>query len=328
MNAQSARTKIEEALAGPGQHLGDVVWISTSAVHILRSELRKRLISQGLPDSQAPEDPKPQTAFGSAVTGYREGHSRFFLRRSERGKKGGEVLVVRQNESKAKPFDLCATMSVTEGGTFKSTQESDWTEDANSVLSAVEDLYNDRLDYVNNPELSGMIVDTLLNWCGGIRLRERGNIYWCQKDAGADLRALAKVIDGIGSSYMAILPVHDTVVYVCEKHGAEMSPKPGECGICHKKLVATKEARNAVARAATESFEAELRAVFEELAKFANEDSAPRPSTLERRLEDFEDLRNRVDLYSDILDNQKGKLVKRLGEATKQVREMLSADAA
>ena len=80
-----------------------------------------------------------------------------------------------------------------------------------------------------------------------------------------------------------------------------------------------------VSRAANESFETELKAVFAELAEFKQEDASPRPSTLERRLEDYEDLRNRVDLYSEILGKQKDKLSRRLKEAEKVVRDLLTS---
>lgn len=321
----AAVEKITEAMQGPGAHLGDVVWQSLTGVNITRSELVDRLRAQGLPDSLAPESPTAQASFGAAVSGFREGTQNFFLRRAERGKKGGDVLIARQmpNAGTTPKLVVCAKVKVRDDFSLVVEQEAEWTEDAQGVIDALRTGTKRHLDYVSTTELSSMVVSTILGWCGGIRLRDRGNIYWCHASGGPEIRALSAVIDGIGSSYISVMPVHDTEVFVCEKHGSEVSPTPGACGMCGKPLVATKEARHAVARAATESFESELSAVFEELEAFKQEDATVRPSTLERRLEDFEDLRNRVDLYADILDNQKGKLEARLDDAAKQVRAML-----
>lgn len=322
MSKNQAMEKIGEALKGPGLHLGDVVWLSLGSVSITRDELRNRLVTQGLPESLAPDDPSAQAAFGAAVTHYREGNRNMFLRRVERGRRGGDVVIVHQVGADKADFKNCGRMGVKDDGTLFLDRSVDWVEDASGVVSAVQANFEHHKSYVSTPELSSMVVNTLLNWCGGIRLRDRGNIYWCHEAGKSEVRSLASVIEGIGGSYMSVLPVHDTQVYVCPTHGGEMSPTPGACGVCGRKLHATKEARHAVSRAATESFEAELASIFKELDDFRA--NSPRESTLERRLDEFEDLRNRVDLYADILDKQKDRLSRRLDEATEQVKQMIA----
>lgn len=296
-SAQSTSKKRAEdvigtALKSGGAHLGDVIWCEMSGVRVERDALRSMLVQEGLPDSLAPDDPDPKAALGKAVGAYREKGRNRFLRRSE--KRGQEVLVVKQD---GKSFEPTATITVDpDTGAFQVSHHPAYQQgdETDAVVEEVRAEYNEHLRYAKSAEVGSMVVDVVLGWCGGIRLKGNGHVYWAPSMGGDEVRALKRVVDQLGQSYLTVFPVHET-----------------------------EEARAGLKRAAQASFEEELRKAHDEIAKF-KEAGGARPSTLERRLEEFEDLKGKVELYGDILDKQKKKLLDGLKDAGTAVREMLA----
>ena len=307
-------TKLDEikgALQGPGPHLGDIVWMSLADVNVSRAELRDRYKANGLPETLCPADPSAEAGFGAAVSAFKERGGAFFLRRVERGKRSGDVLLIEHQtvevlaptltdphatKIESEKFVTMAQIGIDDASsTLRIAKSADWKPEAMAVFNALSLAFDTHMNTMPASELSATLVRTLLGWCGGIRLRERGNLYWCHASGQEQVRGLLSVVNGIGDSYLALVPVHDS-----------------------------SEARKSVARAARESFEGELAAVHAELRDFAS--TTPRASTLQRRLDEYEELRARVDLYADILEAQKDSLAARLDEATAKVKSMLAVD--
>lgn len=114
------------------------------------------------------------------------------------------------------------------------------------------------------------IVKALGTWAA-VTLREGGGVYWVPSVYAAELRRLQSAIERIGSSRLFLLPVHQSA-----------------------------DADRALGEIATASLEAELAQLQTEIAAFV---SIPpeRTSTLMRRFEAFEALRDRAKLYRNVL---------------------------
>ena len=110
----------------------------------------------------------------------------------------------------------------------------------------------------------------------------------------AELRRLQRAVERIGSSRLHILPVH-------------RSP----------------DADRALGEIATASLETELAALQAEISTFV---SAPpeRASTLVRRFDAFESLRNRARLYRSVLNVQVGELDAALDRMSATVETLLT----
>ena len=300
-NSNEVRTNeiIARNVAKEGRHLGDVVWMSMSGVNARRSDIRAAFAAEGLPEALAPSDPTPEAAFGMAVNAYGNGeqHNGVFLRRVDASRRGSDVLVLHAVKV-AGGLDQVSTLGRVglSGGALTFVKDPIlWSKDANAALAELTSTYSDRVEHATSVELGTAVVAAILGWCGGIRLRDRGNVYWAHATGNEEIRALSRVLSRFGGSYLAILPVHDN-----------------------------REARATVQRAATESFDVELRDIAVELEKFKSADGL-RFSTLENRLEAYSDLANRVDMYADILGSKRDELVEKLEAAKEAVRQMLHA---
>jgi hypothetical protein len=284
-----AVTELQDALKGAGPHMGDIVWIEMSDVDVERDALRQQFAAAGLPASLITPDPDAQSALGRAVGRYRESGRGIFLRRPQQ--RGREVMIVQQH---GEAFDVLATVDV-DGSQLRIARRAGANGQLEPVVKEIEREFDHHLRCARGSEVSHVMVTTILSWCGGIRLKENGHVYWVPAAGAQDLRAMKGVADGLGDSHVTVIPVH-----------------------------ATDESRAALQRAATQSFEAELRKANEELDAFAESAKDTRSSTLERRLAEFADLREKVELYSDILERQKGRLLKGLEGAAERCRGLIA----
>jgi len=300
--ANNKKSDIETLMQGQGstgaRHMGDVVWLSMSGVEAKRADIRAAFAQHGLPEALAPSDPSAEAAFGMAVGAYGSGVEHgIFLRRVDTKTKGSDVLLLHTQKGVGTLDEVqtVGRVGVTMAGKIAVTKNPAlWGFKADQVVNDLTSTFDNRLERATSSELGGAVVAAVLGWCGGIRLRDRGNVYWAHSAGAQEVRSLARVLEQFGTSYLAVLPVHDNA-----------------------------EARGAVQRAAAESFACELRDISDELAKFSKS-STLRTSTLERRLEEYEDLAQRVDLYSDILSGKRADILAGLEAAKVAVRKMLA----
>ena len=227
--AAAARSTLEQALGGAGAHLGDMVWLSLGGIVMPRAAVRAAYTAEGLPAGMAPSDPTEEAAFGMAVSafGNRDEHGTFLKRVP-----GGDVLVLRLHDPSdpVSRVDTLGRVGLDGSGGIGRTASALWDDRAENVKQQLESTYLERMRNCTAPELGSSVVEVLCRWCGGIRLRERGNVYWVHASGKDEVRALSRAVAQLGSSYLAVLPVHDHA-----------------------------ESRAAVQRAAAESFFGELR---------------------------------------------------------------------
>lgn len=138
----------------------------------------------------------------------------------------------------------------------------------------------------------------VLDSCAAVTLRDHGGVYWVPAPCAETVRRLHSAIEKIGTSRVELLPVH-----------------------------ASDDASRTLGDAAKLAIEDELAALKAEVAGFVA--SPPdRPSTLVRRLDAFEGLQARANLYRDVLQVHVEDLEKTLGELTTSVENLLNQKAA
>ena len=125
-----------------------------------------------------------------------------------------------------------------------------------------------------------------------------GGVYWAPAPYAGSLRRLQGVIEKLGQSKMHLVPI-----------------------------TATKEGQAALAQAAKASIEEELTALQTEMQQFL-QTPPDRASTLMRRLEHFDDLRRKANLYQTVLQAQVEGLAESLTEMERQVHGLLDSKKA
>lgn len=138
----------------------------------------------------------------------------------------------------------------------------------------------------------------VLDSCAAITLRDHGGVVWVPVPYAETVRRLQAAVERIGTSKLYILPVH-----------------------------ASADANRTLGDAAKVAIEDELAALKAEVEGFM---ATPpdRPSTLVRRLDAFEELAGRANLYRDILQVHVQDLEKTLADLTGSVESLLSERAA
>ena len=138
----------------------------------------------------------------------------------------------------------------------------------------------------------------VLDACAAVTLRDHGGVYWVPSPYAETVRRLQGAIEKIGSSRVYLLPVH-----------------------------ASADASKTLGEAAKVAIEDELAALKAEVEGFMA--SPPdRPSTLVRRLDAFEGLQARANLYRDVLQVHVQDLEATLSGLTTTVETLLNQKAA
>ena len=138
----------------------------------------------------------------------------------------------------------------------------------------------------------------VLDACAVVTLRDHGGVYWVPSPYAETVRRLQGAIEKIGSSRVYLLPVHSSA-----------------------------DANRTLGDAAKLAIEDELAALKAEVDGFMA--SPPdRPSTLVRRLDAFEGLQARANLYRDVLQVHVQDLEATLSGLTATVETLLNQKAA
>ena len=137
-----------------------------------------------------------------------------------------------------------------------------------------------------------------LDGCAAVTLRDHGGVYWVPAPYTDTVRRLQGAIEKIGSSRVYLLPVHESV-----------------------------DASRTLGDAAKVAIEDELAALKAEVEGFVA--SPPdRPSTLVRRLDAFEGLQARANLYRDVLQVHVADLEATLAGLASSVEGLLNQKSA
>ncbi len=280
---------IESAISRGSHHLGDIVWWSLSDARINRDDLIRIWARESLPRELLPEEPSTERAFKSAIREAQIGHPDRLLRLAVETSDEIVFGVVREERHGDGTLTYHQESRITlERGREQVTADAPNHSLVADVLHRFELL---RATHVSD-DVRRTIVRTL-DIFAAVSLRPSGGVYWVPVPYAPDVRRLQAAIQRIGTSVVSVLPVH---------RGPEAEQTLGE-----------------VARG---SIEDELAALRAEIAGFV-ETPPDRTSTLERRLDAFEALRDRAKLYRNVLAIQVTDLDQQLDSMTATVSGLI-----
>lgn len=277
-----------------GEHVGDMTWADFDGVLVRRQEIRDSLKANGLPETLIGEDVSARRAFGDAVRDWRQGARKYKLDRQYRGK---AVRILRATDDKLNPYTTCATLTPNDTtGDVDVEQTTEFDSGAQRVLDEVMAAFNKHRFYADSTEVGTMISGAIQGWFSGIRLSRSGKPYWVPAFNAPSLYALRDALGFIDGMVFNVVPIHDS-----------------------------QQGRMNLAENAATDFVSRMKEVEKRLDEYEASGRKTKAVTLEDRLEDFEDLREKVDLYADLLEAKRDQLIEKLDVATKRCRSMLAA---
>ncbi len=280
---------LKSVLAKGGNHLGDLVFWTLADARVDREQLERVWREAKLDVSLLPEEPTAERALKLAVREAQVGNRDRLIRLGLDNEAEIVFAVVREHR------DEQGNVSYHQEARLhldRSTERLTSDVDLHDIVLAVTTGYQAHRATHPSDDVRKAIVKALASW-RAVMLREGGGIYWVPNVHAEELRRLQSAIERIGMSRVYVLPVHDSV-----------------------------DANRALGEIATASLEDELAQLQIEIAAFV---SAPpeRVSTLTRRLDAFEALRDRAKLYRDVLSIQATDLNLQLNRMTATVEGLL-----
>jgi len=265
----AALTTVAAALNTAGEHLGDLVWWNLADARIPRHVLERVWTGAGLDLALLPEPPSAEKAFKTAARECQVGKPDLLIRLGKDSESELVFALVRESRDGQGNVNHTQETRVTlQRASERLIADDPQHPDVEALLRTFHELrHTHTADDVRRALVKA------LHAFSAVSLREGGGIYWVPKPFAPQLRRLKDAIEQIGASRIYLLPVHES-----------------------------DDAAASLGTVARASIEDELVALQEEIRKFQEE--PPRASTLERRLEAFDELRCRASLYRDILNVQ------------------------
>ncbi len=289
MNA--ALKSIVTALNTGGTHLGDVSWWSLTDAAISRSDLESKWKQTGLPHQLLPEPTTVQKAFKLAARETAVGI--------------GDRLIRLAVDDEATVVFAIVHEQKHDDGTLSYTQQAKVTLDLLTAAVGTDDPTHDLVvsikarfaelrDTYTTDDVRRTITRALQSM-SAVLLRENGGVWWVPSVYADSMRRLQGAIESMGSSRFYLLPVHDSA-----------------------------DAHRTLGDAASKSIESELTELKAEVASFLAQ-PPERTSTLVRRLDAFDTLKARAQLYRDVLNIQVVDLDRTLDGLSASIEKLLNA---
>ena len=286
--------KITSALETGGQHLGDIVYWTLTEARIDRSSLENIWCGARLAPEFLPDPPTAEKALKAAVREASVGQPDRLIRLGKEDEAEIVFAVVRETRHE----DGSVTYQQETRVTLDRKAETVSSDVPGHDLAGVIATRFGELRATHTPDDIRRAMMKTLDACAAVTLRDHGGVYWVPAPYADLLRRLQVAVEKIGSSRVYLLPVH-----------------------------ASADANRTLGDAAKVAIEEELAALKAEVEGFL---STPpeRTSTLVRRLDAFEGLQSRANLYRDVLQVHVQDLEKTLGELTTSVESLLNQKAA
>ena len=286
--------KLSVALNQGGQHLGDLIWWTLAEACIDRSTLESIWSGAQLAPEYLPDPPTTEKALKSAV------------REAAVGQPDRLIRLGKEDEAEI---------------VFAVARETKHTDGSISYQQETRVILDRRVESVSSDlvghDLAGVIATRFgelrsthtaddvrramikaLGGCAAVTLRDHGGVYWGPASYAETIRRLQGAIEQIGSSRVYLLPVHSS-----------------------------EDANRTLGDAAKLAIEDELAALKFEVEGCVT--SPPdRPSTPVRRLDGFEGLQARANLYREVLEVHVADLDATLAGLTLAVESLLNQKAA
>jgi hypothetical protein len=286
--------KLKSVLAKGGHHLGDLIWWTLAEARIDRSTLEKIWAGAQLAPEHLPDPPTAEKALKSAVREAAVGQPDRLIRLGKEDEAEIVFAVVRET----KHTDGSVTYQQETRIVLDRKAETVSSDIAGHDLAGVISTRFAELRLTHTPDDVRRAMMKTLDACAAVTLRDHGGVYWVPAPYAELVRRLQGAVEKIGSSRVYLLPVH-----------------------------ASADANRTLGDAAKLAIEDELAVLKAEVEGFLA--SPPdRPSTLVRRMDAFEELKNRAALYRDVLQVHVADLDATLAGLTGAVEGLLNAKAA
>ena len=277
-----------------GQPLGDLLWWELVNASVSRGDLTKLWVQGSLPIELLPDEPTPEKAFKTAARETQVGHTDRLLRLAKDDELEVVFGIVNEQRDGNGGLEYHQQARITldrQTGNLLSDQPAD------NMVQKLMARFQELKTLHTTDDVRRTITRTLDSFAA-VTLRHGGGVYWTPAVYAASLRRLQAIIEKLGQSKMHLVPV-----------------------------TATKEGQAALAQAAKASIEEELTALQTEMQQFL-QTPPDRASTLMRRLEHFDDLRRKANLYQTVLQAQVEGLAENLTEMERQVHGLLDSKRA
>ncbi len=282
---------IINVLATGGTHLGDLCFWSLSDAVISRAELEKKWADTGLANNLLPEPPTVSKAFKLALRETQVGLSDTLIRPVIDDEASVIFAVVREKKLDEGFLEYTQEAKVVLDllhGTVRTDNPS------HALVNAVQARFSELKDTHTADDIRRTVTRTLQSF-QAVLLRENGGVWWVPAPYAEPLRKLQVCIESIGTSKVYLLPVHDSA-----------------------------DAHRTLGDAAVKSLETELATLKQEVEAFVA-NPPERKSTLVRRFDAFDELRNRAELYRDILSIRVTDLDSTLNALSSSMETLLSS---
>lgn len=286
--------KITSVLATRGKHLGDIVYWTLAEARIDRNTLETIWNAAHLSPTMLPEPPTAEKALKAAVREATVGQPDRLIRLGLENETEIIFAVVRETKHEDGSVSYLQETRVVLDRTAEAVTADDPHHDlATMIAGRFGEL---RTTHTHDDIRRSMMK--VLDSCAAITLRDHGGVVWVPAPYAETVRRLQSAVERIGTSKLYILPVH-----------------------------ASADANRTLGDAAKVAIEDDLAALKTEVEGFV---ATPpdRPSTLVRRLDAFEALKARAELYRDVLQVHVLDLDASLGALTTSVEHLLNQQAA
>ena len=285
---------IKHALATGGEHLGDLIFWSLSEARVERLVLESLWSAAALDKDLLPDAPTAEKALKLAVRESGVGQADRLLRLAKEDASEIVFAIVREQRPGDGSLDY-----TTEARIQLDRQREVFSSDrpGHDLVTAVRSRF-EMYRTTHHPDDVRRAIVKALHAFAAVTLRDGGGIYWTPAPFAEKVRRLQGAIEKIGSSRVYLLPVHKSA-----------------------------EAQQALAEIAKDSVEVELAALQSEIQSFL---AAPpeRASTLMRRLDTYQALRQRAQLYRTVLHTEVSGLDEALDKLAGSVEHLLNQKAA
>ena len=286
--------KLISVLNKGGQHLGDLIWWTLSDAKIDRSTLENIWTGAQLAPEYLPDPPTAEKALKAAVREAAVGQPDRLIRLGKEDEAEIVFAVVRETKHTDGSISYAQETRVILDRKVESVSSDVVGHDLAGVIAT-------RFGELRSTHTADDVRRAMmkaLDGCAAVTLRDHGGVYWVPAPYAETLRRLQGAIEKIGSSRVYLLPVHSSA-----------------------------DANRTLGDAAKLAIEDELAALKAEVEGFLAQ-PPDRPSTLVRRLDAFEGLQARANLYRDVLQVHVADLETTLAGLTTSVESLLNQRAA
>lgn len=282
-SARNRRVEIREIAPTADGAIGAMVWWDLVNVHVRRDDLTELLRLEGLdPEEFLPPAQKPSVQFNKAVRRHmgsvRKGYR---IEPYPEPSKGEIIYCVLRHDAEAATKTLSGSTVATI--TFDTVNNVISSEGSEGVVALIHDTFRAYVEgqIHTTEDVRKKIEDVLMGKLAGCRIRRSGPPYYVLAPYLPEVYKLRSVVEAIVAGGHA----DDAWLYVTPVH------KGGDMG-----------------RKARRGFEDELAEIAAKLEEMRDSDKRTRKDTLERRLEEFNGLREKIGMFSAMLDFRKDDL--------------------